>query len=241
MTDGPTRQSGLRLAIDTSGPLCAAGLYEGETERGRSVRDIGRGHSETIVSCCTDALAAAGVDWTAIGSVAVNVGPGSFTGIRAGVAAARALGLSLDVPVAGVTAFDAFAALADGPVLVAIDARRGQIYARLPSDSANRGGSMVGSAAEVAAQVNPTGDPLVLVGSGARALLEALPAGAAILASREGAPWLDAQPDIAGTNLAAARGNLVDPEPFYLRAADALPARPSGVLAPRARNAEATL
>ena len=100
---------------------------------------------------------------------------------------------------------------------------------------------MVGSAAEVAAQVNPTGDPLVLVGSGTRALLEALPAGAAILASREGAPWLDAQPDIAGTNLAAARGNLVDPEPFYLRAADALPARPSGVLGPRARNAEATL
>ena len=54
---------GLLLAIDTSGPLCAAGLYDGPVERARIVLDLGRGHAERVIDACTDALRAGGAGW----------------------------------------------------------------------------------------------------------------------------------------------------------------------------------
>ena len=79
------------LAIDTAGTGCYAALYDSDRDivLGAAGDDIGRGHAERLMEFVDAALDAAGTDIKAVGRIAVTVGPGSFTGIRVGVAAAR--------------------------------------------------------------------------------------------------------------------------------------------------------
>src|SRR5690606_16493325 len=86
------------LAIDTAGVDCSAALYDGETGRMlAAVTDmIGKGHAERLMSLIDEALAQASLELTDVDRIAVVIGPGSFTGIRVGVAAARGLALALD-------------------------------------------------------------------------------------------------------------------------------------------------
>jgi tRNA threonylcarbamoyladenosine biosynthesis protein TsaB len=99
-------------------------------------------HTAALLEQVERAVAAAG-DWEAIDRIAVGLGPGTFTGLRIGVATAHALGLSRDLPVRGVCTLDAIG-LALGQVagskarLAAIDARRGEIFAALYSASGER-------------------------------------------------------------------------------------------------------
>lgn len=132
------------LAVDTAAEICAACVHD--TARGvvvgeRSI-DIGKGHAEHLMDVIEGALDAAGIGYSGIDRLAVSVGPGSFTGVRVGVAAVRGLALALGVPAIGVTTLEAIAAETAGkapgrPVLVAIDARRGEVYAQL-FDAAGR-------------------------------------------------------------------------------------------------------
>lgn len=118
------------LAIDTAGTGCSAALYDSNRDvvLGAAGEDIGRGHAERLMEFVDGALAAAGLDLPAIHRIAVTIGPGSFTGIRVGVAAARGLALALGIPVVGVSTLSALAAGRDGPLLVAIDAKRDEVY-----------------------------------------------------------------------------------------------------------------
>ncbi|PPJ48758.1 tRNA (adenosine(37)-N6)-threonylcarbamoyltransferase complex dimerization subunit type 1 TsaB [Rhizobium sp. KAs_5_22] len=121
------------LAIDTAGVDCSAAVYDGEAKRllGVSTEMIGRGHAEKLMATIDAALAAADLDLSAVERVAVTVGPGSFTGIRVGVAAARGLALSLGVEAVGVSTLAALANTAEEtgrPVLAAMDAKRAEIY-----------------------------------------------------------------------------------------------------------------
>jgi tRNA threonylcarbamoyladenosine biosynthesis protein TsaB len=92
-------------------------------------REVAKGHSEQIVAIVAGTLAQAGVSWRQLARIAVATGPGSFTGIRAGIAAARGLALALGAPAVGVGALEALAAEArapaagDAPALVALPAR----------------------------------------------------------------------------------------------------------------------
>lgn len=97
------------LAIDTSASLCAAGIFDGERELGREVIDIGKGHAEHLMAVIDAALSAAGKGYADLTRIVVAVGPGSFTGIRVGVAAARGLALALKVPAVGVSNLEAVA------------------------------------------------------------------------------------------------------------------------------------
>ncbi|KQS81141.1 tRNA threonylcarbamoyladenosine biosynthesis protein TsaB [Rhizobium sp. Leaf384] len=123
------------LAIDTAGTACNVALYDSArgAPLGNAGADIGRGHAERLMGFIDEALERSGLEMNAIDRVAVTIGPGSFTGIRVGVAAARGLGLALGIPVVGVSVLQAqaFSVLADNPgqsVLIVTDAKREEVY-----------------------------------------------------------------------------------------------------------------
>jgi tRNA threonylcarbamoyl adenosine modification protein YeaZ len=93
------------LAIDTSANLCAACVKD-TGELGRAVRNLGKGHAEHLMAVIDEALSAAATTYAELELIAVAVGPGSFTGIRVGVAAARGLALALKIPSVAVTTLD---------------------------------------------------------------------------------------------------------------------------------------
>ncbi|APG89744.1 tRNA (adenosine(37)-N6)-threonylcarbamoyltransferase complex dimerization subunit type 1 TsaB [Sinorhizobium americanum] len=125
----------LVLAIDTSGSGCAAAVYDGAAGEvlAHAGADIGRGHAERLMEFVDEALFASGRELADIDRIAVTIGPGSFTGIRVGVAAARGLALALGKPTLGITTLQLAAESArekqpGRPVLAVIDAKRDEVY-----------------------------------------------------------------------------------------------------------------
>ncbi|MBP1851298.1 tRNA (adenosine(37)-N6)-threonylcarbamoyltransferase complex dimerization subunit type 1 TsaB [Rhizobium halophytocola] len=132
------------LALDTAGADCAAAVYDTASRHLLSevTETIGRGHAERLMAVIDAALDKAQVTLDDVGRIAVTVGPGSFTGIRVGVATARGLALALGVEAVGISTLDVLAAEAldsrrkagrddARPVLVAMDAKRGEAYLQL--------------------------------------------------------------------------------------------------------------
>jgi len=111
------------LAIEASGPGCSAAVWRVGTiiAQRRVALEQGQGHAAALLPLVRDTMADAGLAgpgagpagpalaWRAVAAVGVTVGPGSFTGIRVGLAAARGFGLALGIPVLGVTSFEAIA------------------------------------------------------------------------------------------------------------------------------------
>lgn len=125
------------LAIDASLSAVSACVLDSgqQVVIAEACERMQRGHSEAIVPLLQRVLAQV-PDANPVERIAVTIGPGSFTGIRIGVAAAKALGLAWKVPVVGVSTLSAFAApwvstAADGLVACAIDARHSQVYFQL--------------------------------------------------------------------------------------------------------------
>ncbi len=123
------------LALDTAGVDCAAAIYDSgrNTMLGEASDMIGKGHAEHLMGIVDRALDQAGVALSDVDRLAVTIGPGSFTGIRVGVAAARGFALSLDIPAVGITTLEVMAAAQrektpGRAVLAAMDAKREEIY-----------------------------------------------------------------------------------------------------------------
>jgi tRNA threonylcarbamoyladenosine biosynthesis protein TsaB len=132
------------LAIDTAGTACNVALYDSARLMTLSTAgaDIGRGHAERLMGFIDAALDTAGIEMSAIERIAVTIGPGSFTGIRVGVATARGLALALSVPVVGISVLQALAVSAlsteaQAPVLIVTDAKREEVYLQ-PFDAAGQ-------------------------------------------------------------------------------------------------------
>ena len=229
------------LAIDGAGAACSVALAAGgEIRAARSAR-LARGHAEILMPMIADVLAEAGSFYREIGCFAVTVGPGSFTGIRTAIAAARGLALALSRPVIGVTAFEAIAraALRAAPgggadCLVVLDTRRADLYAqRFAPDGAALTGplammpepfvSSLGAgplllAGDAAASIRPL---LEARGIGFRAPVGEFRADAAVVAEIAAERWRSPPAD-----------GLQPPRPLYLRPPDAVKPPGGGRLRP---------
>jgi len=217
----------LILAIDTALDACAAGVLD--TDAGRMIaqesQSMKRGHAEALMPLIARVIKAAGLGFANLDRIAVTTGPGSFTGVRVGLSAARGIALAADKPVVGVTTLAAYAAPVvnkadEHPVISAIDARHDQVYFQVVAgNGAPLLWPQVAPVAE-ALEAARFGSPH-LVGNAAAILGERWPADAR--APRE----IDMQPapDIAwvGWLGAAVSPETAPPKPFYLRAPDAQP------------------
>lgn len=216
------------LIIDTALGLCTAGVVEvlGDSARVLGLRSevMMRGHSERLAGLARDAVAetvtGAGGGFGAIDRIGVTVGPGSFTGLRVGLAFAQGLGAALDRPVVGVSTLDALAAsLSAAPAVMAlIDARRGQVYGRLWRDGVATAPPTAWTLDEARALVEREGrdGEIHLVGSGLGLVSEA--------GERVQHHPLDGPDPVALARLAASADPAsASPRPLYLRAPDATP------------------
>ncbi|PZO05647.1 MAG: tRNA (adenosine(37)-N6)-threonylcarbamoyltransferase complex dimerization subunit type 1 TsaB [Alphaproteobacteria bacterium] len=218
------------LVIDTALGLCTAGVFtvsDGEvTMLGLRSEAMVRGHSERLAGMARDAVFESGGGFSAIDRIGVTVGPGSFTGLRVGLAFAQGLGAALDRPVVGLSSLDALAASGEGEqaVLALIDARRGQVYGRVWRDGVASGPAEAWSldqARKTVAELdmrppNGAAKGFVLVGSGAPLLAEGLQ-------NADVHPLEGPDPEALARLTAAADPNANPPRPLYLRAPDATP------------------
>jgi len=220
------------LALDTALNACSVALSEDETILAFHHEERARGHAETLLPIIKSLMTEARTRFEDLDMIAVSVGPGTFTGLRIGLAAARGIAIAANKPCLGITTLNALAAsvpaeLADGCVIIpAIDARRKEIYVqsyRYEDNSARPTPIDVPQAVEISAAHTFLPDtPFLILGSGGPLLKEA--------GQLEGLSFeladLEPNPDarvIAA--LARERGVPVEgsppPAPLYLRGPDA--------------------
>jgi tRNA threonylcarbamoyladenosine biosynthesis protein TsaB len=118
----------ITLAIDTAAPRLQLGLLLGDGRTDISVDDIATGHAELIFGRIAELLDRNGLGYADLERVVTTTGPGSFTGLRIGLSAARGIGLARHIPVIGVSSLVALSLGAPGPATVLLDARRGEAY-----------------------------------------------------------------------------------------------------------------
>jgi tRNA threonylcarbamoyladenosine biosynthesis protein TsaB len=125
----------LILAIDTALEACSACVLDTRASEVIALESepMKRGHAEALMPLIGRVMDKAGIAFTALDRIAVTNGPGSFTGLRVGLSAARGIALAADRPAVGVTTLSAFAAPIVGlglgrPVISAIDARHDHVY-----------------------------------------------------------------------------------------------------------------
>jgi len=215
------------LAIDTALAACSTAVLD--TEHGTILASgsmpMVRGHAEALMPLIARVMNEARIEFAEIDRIAVTTGPGSFTGLRVGISAARGIALAAAKPAIGLSTLAAFAAphIADDdtkPVVAAIDARHDNVYLQIFGVGGRTLMSprIVGvrDAARAAAA-----EPPRIVGSAANAVMAAWPAGMAppITVETSVAPDIDWVARLG----AAAPEPLAPPKPLYLRAPDAQP------------------
>jgi tRNA threonylcarbamoyl adenosine modification protein YeaZ len=208
----------LILALDTAAAHCAAALVQGDLIRARVVEPMARGQAERLMPLVETLLTGAGADWTDLDLIAVGTGPGNFTGLRIGVAAARGLALGRGLPAIGVSLFEALAEGCAGPALVTLDDRRGGLFARRL-----QGGDPLGAAIEttfetLAVDLGPISPDMLCLGFRSGEV-------AATLGARPGSGTVEPDP-VAIVRVARRRhaaGGAPRPAPLYIRRADAAP------------------
>ncbi len=213
------------LALDTASSWCAAAVYDSGTDTvlAEISENIGKGHAEVLMDYIGQAMTQSGIAMAKLDRVAVNVGPGSFTGVRIGVSAARGFALALDRPALGVSAFDALASEIaishpGQPVLVLLEAHRGEIYAQaFGADGVAITGPMVLAREEALALIQQQSSETILAGSAAAALNETL-AGSFSVARGEPTAHIGTY-----AKLAALHEPGEAPKPLYMRGPDVKP------------------
>ena len=201
------------LSIDTCLGASSVAILDGERVLATRSESMTRGHQERIGILAREAAAEAGVAFTDLSRIVVTVGPGSFTGLRVGLAFAKGLATALSIPCVGVNTLESLAYGAPGFAVALIDARMSQVYIQAFVDGAAvmaPDALGLGEAAARLVELYP-GGPATLVGSGAPLLADVL---------KDATILTPAAPDpVAIARLAAARpAPTHTPRPLYLRA-----------------------
>src|SRR5215475_5139183 len=215
------------LALDTALAACSAAVLDTRHGILASVSvAMRRGHAEALLPAVHQVMDDAGVTFADLDRIAVTVGPGSFTGLRVGVSAARGIALAANKPAVGLTTLTAFAAphiATDDvtPLMAVIDARNNNVFMQLFGPGGRSLMSPRLTALDDAVRTAMLG-PARIVGSAANSIAAAWPA------SQPLPPLVDAQsaPNIewvARLGAAAIADDTAVPKPLYLRAPDAQP------------------
>ena len=208
------------LAIDTASSVCAACLTLGGKMLAEASEIIGTGHAERLMPMVHDLMVETDILYRDIGLIAVSIGPGSFTGVRTGLAATKGFSQALNIPAIGIStleaiAFEARKSANEIPLRVVIDAKRGEVHTQ-----------------DFAADGTPDGVPVLLSlddakgGRGSRVL-----AGNGVALVDADAPYLLPEAATASikifSEIALLRGatntTSLTIMPLYLRGADAKP------------------
>jgi tRNA threonylcarbamoyladenosine biosynthesis protein TsaB len=219
------------LAFDTCFDGCSVCVAEraggAVVELSAMMERFETGHAERLIPMIGNAMSKAGLDFDRLDRIAVTTGPGTFTGTRIGVAAARALALACGAKTVGVSSLAVMAEVAKREITaeqlaVVVDARRGEVYAQLfgPDGGLDARSPPLLLSIDEAAQLGGIA-PIVFAGSGAAAVAEASNARGRIAVSH----FPDLLPDaMALAFIAAVIPATDDPlVPFYLRPPDAKP------------------
>ncbi|HEV2161092.1 MAG TPA: tRNA (adenosine(37)-N6)-threonylcarbamoyltransferase complex dimerization subunit type 1 TsaB [Stellaceae bacterium] len=211
------------LGLDSAGGQCAVAVLDGERVAAARAEAMLRGQAERLMPLIAETLAAAAIAPAALDLIAVTTGPGSFTGIRIGLAAARGLALATGRRAVGVGVLDAYAAMVPPAarqartLVVAVESKRDEFYLQAFTAA--------GAALAPPAQVHPRDlaawlppGPLLLAGDAAARLQVQLAGHDFVMAA--GARSVDAA-WVARLGRAQANGGTVEPpRPFYLRTPD---------------------
>jgi tRNA threonylcarbamoyl adenosine modification protein YeaZ len=214
------------LAIDTALGACAAAVLDSQAGAILAAESVAmvRGHAEAVMPLIARVMDAARSEFVELNRIAVTVGPGSFTGLRVGISAARGIALAAGRPAIGLSTLSALAAphvaaRSGDTIIAAIDARNEQVYFQV---FAPNGVTVVTPRLDrvrAAAHAVPVG-PTVITGSGATLVAAHWPSGSPV-------PRVDdrAAPDIGWVARlgAAAQEEGAPPKPLYLRRPDARP------------------
>ncbi|WP_262692200.1 tRNA (adenosine(37)-N6)-threonylcarbamoyltransferase complex dimerization subunit type 1 TsaB [Kordiimonas aestuarii] len=207
------------LAIDTCEGSCSAALVNAGGVLASRTEAIGRGHAERLLPMLDELFDEAGLGYDALTRVAVTTGPGTFTGLRIGLSVARGLGLSLGVPVLGVTSLMALAA--------AVREQGSCVHAVIMG----RGGQGFHQAFRIATDglaPSPLSDARSMAGDAIHAAVSLRPGhvvGSGRTLAGCGEPGLPVDPVVLGRLAAGLSPAAYPPEPAYLRAADAVKAK----------------
>lgn len=215
------------LAIDTALDYCSAAVLDATTKAviAQETLEMKRGHAEALMPLIARVMTASGLSYLELDRIAVTTGPGSFTGLRVGISAARGIGLAADKPVIGLTTLAAYAAplvaeKQENPIIAAIDARHDHVYFQVVAGN----GSVLMRPAVMPIEETFAASrfgALRMVGNAAKLLADRWPRNVAAPVLVDPKPG----PDITWV---AWIGAATDPsaapaKPFYLRAPDAKP------------------
>jgi tRNA threonylcarbamoyladenosine biosynthesis protein TsaB len=207
----------------------AIGGHEGVLAQAHSAR--GKRHAENLTPTIDFVCRQARVDLQEIGCIAVDLGPGLFTGLRVGIASAKALAHALRVPMIGVASLDLLAfpvRYSHRLIVAAIDARRGELfyalYRQVPGGLQRLTAHQVSSPDDLASEIMASGEDCLLVGDGAVRYRDRFEEVTKVELADSGLAYPSASSLVQLAHARALREEWVKPwelEPLYLRAPDA--------------------
>lgn len=221
----------LILGIETATPQVSVAIGGHEGVLGQFEVSRGRRHAETLTPAIEFLCRQADVGISEFGAIAVDIGPGLFTGMRVGLAAGKAIAQALRVPMIGISSLDLLAfplRYTDRTIAAVIDARKGELfyafYLAVPGGIQRVTEPRVGSPDDLAADLMARGQNVILVGDGALRYREELDASIRCEFAEQFLSYPSAAPLVQLAHARALREEWVNPweiQPLYLRAPDA--------------------